>query len=221
MLSRMRRSQVIIAAAQRAARQRIEIGQQIRSARLAAGLSLATVARTVGRSVAWVSRAERGMIAQIAFDALSELAAAVGLRISISAWPDAPAIRDAGQVALLQRFHRRIGDAWSWQIEVVVPIPGDRRAVDAVIATGDGSAAIVEAITQVHDLQAQIRSIRLKARDMRIDRVIVVVRASDRNRRVLRAAADIALLGFPIGTRTALRTLANGRLPAADAMVLV
>lgn len=157
----------------------------------------------------------------IPFDELGELAAAVGLRLSVSAWPDAPAIRDVGQVAVIRQFRQRIGPGWSWQLEVPVPIPDDRRAVDAVIKAGDGSAAIVEAVTQVHDLQAQLRSIRLKARDMRIERVIVVVRASDRNRRMLRGAADIAALGFPVGTRAALQALAGGRLPEGDALVLV
>ncbi len=156
----------------------------------------------------------------IPFDELGELAAAVGLRLSVSAWPDAPAIRDVGQVAVIRQFRQRIGPGWSWQLEVPVPIPGDRRAVDAVIRAGDGSAAIV-AVTQVHDLQAQLRAIRLKARDMRIERVIVVVRASDRNRRMLRGAADIAALGFPVGTRAALQALAGGRLPDGDALVLV
>jgi hypothetical protein len=188
---------------------------------MAAGLSLARVALAVGRSVAWVSRAERGLVRAMRFDELGELAAAVGLRLSVSAWPDAPAIRDAGQVAVIRRFRQRIGPRWSWQLEVPLPIPGDRRAVDAVIRAGDGRTAIVEAITQVHDLQAQLRSIRLKARDMQIGRVIVVVGASDRNRRLLRGIGEIAVVGLPVGTREALRTFAVGRLPDADALVLI
>jgi hypothetical protein len=162
-----------------------------------------------------------GIVRTIPFDELGVLAATVGLRLSVSVWPDAPALRDAGQVAVIRRFRQRIHPAWSWQLEAPLPIPGDRRAVDAVIRASDGSAAIVEAITQVHDLQAQLRPIRLKARDMRIERVIVVIRASDRNRRMLRGAADIAVLGFPVGTRAALHQFAAGRLPEGDALILV
>lgn len=188
---------------------------------MAGGLSLAALGMAVGRSASWVSRAERGRIARVAFDELGELAAAAGLRMSVSVWPDAPAIRDAGQVALLRTFRRRIGPAWEWQLEVPLPIPGDRRAVDAVIRARDGSVAIVEAVTQIHDLQAQLRPIRLKARDMRIEHVITVVRGSDRNRRMLRGAADVVSLGFPIGTRAAIQALRAGRLPDGDALVLV
>lgn len=210
-----------MAALQRAADQRREIGSQVRSARRARGVALATVGAAVGRSAAWVSRVERGHAPGVSLDDLAGLGAAVGIRISVSAWPDGPAVRDAGQIDLLRRVQARTGSALTWQLEVPMPIPGDRRAVDAVVRAIDGAACVIEAITRIHDLQAQLRSIRLKARDLGIERIVVVVAATARNRALLRQLSDVVGLSFSLDTRAALTTMAAGRIPERDAIILV
>ena len=210
---------MISEARERAAGQRREIGRAIRTARIAAGLTQRRIGSLVGRSPAWVSRLERGTAPGLALDQLAVVAAAVGLRVGITVYPDGAAIRDAGQVALLRRFRERIGPAWRWQLEVPMPQLGDRRAVDAVIAAGT-QRCVVEAVVRLVDLQAQLRAIRLKTRDLGIGRLVVVVAATHVNRRVLDGVGDVAALSLPVGSRAAFRSLRSGREPDGDALIL-
>ena len=199
---------------------RIEIGAAIRRARLAAGLRLSDVGRAVGKSVAWASRVERGVVANVSVDQLMLLSAAVGLKLWISNFAAARAIRDAPQLDLLRRFRARAGELWSWSYEVIVPIARDQRAADAVIRR-NRAVIMVEAFTRLADGQAQMRGVLLKARDMGVGRVIVVVGATPANRRALAAAADVVGSDFPLGTRAVLHALSEGRDPGANGIVVI
>lgn len=183
------------------------------------GATQAAVGALTGRSGPSVSRIERGRTARVSLDDLVVLGAAVGLRVRLAAYPDGPAVRDEAQVALLRRFRARIGPAWRWQLEVPMPIAGDRRAVDAVIFAEAGRC-VVEAIVRVADLQAQLRAMRLKTRDVGIERLILVVADTHANRRILAGVADVAALAFPVGSRSALQSLRAGRVPPGDALIV-
>jgi transcriptional regulator with XRE-family HTH domain len=198
----------------------MEIGGAIRNARLAAGLRLTDVARAIGKSVAWVSRVERGMVATVTLDELVVLGAAVGLKLWITNFAAARAIRDAPQLDLLRRLRARVGELWLWSYEVIVPIARDQRAADAVIRR-NGAVIMIEAFTRLADAQAQLRSVLLKARDIGIGRVIVVVAATPANRRALLAAADVISTDFPLGTRAVLSALSEGRDPGANGIVVI
>jgi transcriptional regulator with XRE-family HTH domain len=214
------RTRILDEARQRARVVRIEVGGAIRNARLAAGLRLADVARAIGKSVAWVSRVERGMVATVTVDELVLLSAAVGLKLWVSNFAAARAIRDAPQLDLLRRFRARVGELWSWSYEVIVPIARDQRAADAVIRC-DAVVIMIEAFTRLADAQAQLRSVLLKSRDMGIGRVIVVVAATPANRRALLAAADVISTSFPLGTRAVLNALSAARDPGANGIVVI
>lgn len=192
----------------------------MRQARLAAGLRLADVGRTIGRSEAWVSRAERGLSPGISLDELVVLAAAVGRKVWITTFAAERAIRDAPQMALIRRFRARVGEQWRWSFEVIVPIPRDQRAADAVMQRGD-LRILVEAVTRLADAQAQLRSIHLKARDMGINRVVVVVAATHVNRRALGEASSTLAVDFPLGTRSLLAALSAGRDPGSNGVVVI
>lgn len=198
----------------------MEIGSAIRNARLAAGLRLSDVAAAIGKSVAWVSRVERGLVATVTVDEFIVLSAAVGLKLWITNFAAARAIRDAPQLSLLRRFRARVGELWSWRYEVIVPIARDQRAADAVIRRS-ASVIMIEAFTRLADGQAQLRSVLLKARDMGIGRVIVVVAATPANRRALSAAADVISSDFPLGTRAVLSALSEGRDPGTNGIVVI
>jgi hypothetical protein len=157
---------------------------------------------------------------RMAFDDLVLLCGAVGLRMWTTTFPADRPIRDVPQLALLRRFRERIGELWQWAFEVPVPIPGDRRAADAVIRSSS-AVCLVEAFTRLTDAQAQLRAILLKARDMRIDRMVVVVAASRSNREALVAASDVLATSFPVSTRAALRALRRGEAPAGNALVVL
>ena len=127
---------------------------------------------------------------------------------------------DAGQLALLASFNARLHPAWSRRLEVVVPIDGDLRAADEVIRT-DACSCAVEAITRLADIQRQTRSGRAKQRDLKADRLILVVKGSHANRRLLRAAGRIVDDAFPKSTREALRALGAGEDPGGDCLVVI
>lgn len=187
---------------------------------MAAGLPLLEVGRVAGRSASWLSRLERGLIASAALDDLVVVSAAVGLKLWITTFAAERAIRDAPQLALLRRFRARIGEGWRWSYEVSVPVARDQRAADAVIRRGT-AVVMIEAFTRFADSQRQIRSVTLKARDMGIERIVIVAAATRTNRRALSVAGDVLASDFPLGMRTVIRALADGRDPGANGLVLL
>lgn len=150
---------------------------------------------------------------------LARHAAALGLRARIRLYPGDVAVRDAGQVALIRRFRERIGNAGRWAFEVPIPLPGDQRALDAVLTVGRGRIGL-EFYVRLADCQAQLRAAHLKQRDAELDRVVIVVQATHANRRALREAAPAIADAFPGSTRRLLATLAAGELPPANGVIL-
>ncbi len=61
----------------------------------------------------------------------------------------------------------------------------------------------------------------MKARDLGVGRVVVVVNVTEANRRALGAAVDVLAVSFPLGTRATLAALSAGRDPAANGLVLL
>jgi hypothetical protein len=150
---------------------------------------------------------------------LARHAAAVGLRARIRLFPGDGAVRDSGQVALIRRFRERIGDAGRWAFEVPIPLPGDQRALDAVLTVARGRIGL-EFYVRLADCQAQLRAAHLKQRDAELDRMVIVVKATHANRRALREAAPAIADTFPGSTRRLLAILAAGELPPANGVIL-
>jgi transcriptional regulator with XRE-family HTH domain len=203
----------------------VEIGRELRLARLTAGLRQTDVARTVGVSHASIGRVERG-IASIGLAEVARHGAVLGLRLHASFYPTGSGLRDAAQLDLLRRFHTRIGDRWSWQLEAPLNIPGDPRAFDALLTRPATPASArltvaVEAITRLRDAQAQLRAANLKQRDGGAQRLVILLSASHANRHALRSAADVLATTFPLGTRATLAALATGTDPGANGIVLL
>jgi hypothetical protein len=178
------------------------------------------LAKVVGRSEAWVSRVERGLVPGVSVAELAVLAAAAGLRLWIATYPGERAIRDAPQLELLRHLRERLGPGWTWSYEVLAPDRRDLRAADAVIRRGS-QVVMIEAFTRLADAQAQIRAVQIKARDLGIGRVVLAVKASHTNRRALHAANEIVDASFPLGTREVLAELRAGRAPDANGLVLL
>ncbi len=197
-----------------------DIGRELRVARIGGGKTLADVARPVGKSPSWVSRVERGRIAAIKMTDLTRHAAAVGLKPWVRLFPLGPRVLDAAQLAVLQRLRDRIGSAWGVALEVPVGIAGDLRAADALLTNGT-SRCMVEVITRLADVQAQLRSLRRKQRDLGADRLVLVLLASTTNRRMLAEIGPTIGDEFPLGTREALKRLAQGVDPGGDCLVLL
>ncbi len=196
------------------------LGAELRSARLGRGLRQTDVARAAHSSDSHVSRLERGEIHGVGLADLARHGAALGLRLSARFYPAGRGLRDAAQLDLLRRFRARIGDRWHWQLEAPLSIPGDLRAFDALLTRGATTIAI-EAITRLHDAQAQLRAVTLKQRDGRIARMVLVVKASHTNRAAIAAAADVLTTTFPLATKATLAALAAGEDPRDNGIVLL
>jgi transcriptional regulator with XRE-family HTH domain len=143
------------------------IGTELRTARVMAGKTLADVGRSVGMSYSQVGRIERAALPSVTLGQLARIGAVVGLDVRVRAFPGATPLRDAAQIALLDRLRIRLGANLTMRTEVPLPIEGDLRAWDAVIAAFEPIAdpLHVEAETRLYDAQGQLRRIALKARD--------------------------------------------------------
>ena len=196
-----------------------EVGSELRTSRLMAGLTLEFVGRRVGVAGSTILRRERGRVRSTDTDSLARHAAAVGMRIRVKAYPEGAPLRDAAQVQLIRDFRARVPRVPMQLERYVTTAAGDRRAFDATLELPGGCA--VEFITRFHDCQAQLRQALLKQRDAGLARLIIVVKASHANRRAVAAAADLIETTFPIGTKAALAALAKGDGLAANALIAI
>jgi len=207
-------------ASQRAIRLLIEMGRELHAARVTRGLSQAVVAAAAGLTQAQVSRIERGLYPGVTLDALARLAATVGLDLSVKLYPAGQPIRDQGHLALLARFRKAVGEEWKWAAEGPLPIPGDKRAWDRLLAGIRSEVTVgIEAETRPTDMQELQRRVSLKKRDGGVDRVVLVLADTAWCRRLVRLN-DVSE-AFPIPGKVALKALAEGRDPGGDAIVLI
>lgn len=199
---------------------RTAIGLDVRGARLQHGLSLEEVGHPAQLSASQVSRIERGLIGAPNLERLAIMCAAVGLELSVRAYPAGDPARDAAHLALLGRLRSRLHATVSWRTEVPLPIPGDLRAWDAVL-TAEGRPMGVEAETRPRDVEALERRLALKQRDGGMASVILLLADTRNNRLLLRAHADELAEAFPVPRVRALERLAVGVHPGGSAVVLL
>lgn len=216
--TRIRPSDAGIAEAQRLA---LAAGTEIRHTRVALGLSLSTVAGIAAMSTAQLSRIERGKVTCPTLDQLCRALQAVGLTSSFTHYPSGIEPRDAAQLRLLGDLEELLTGALRMRREVTLPIPGDLRAWDAAIT--DGRATVfVEGETHLGDVQAMARRYAAKLRDdPRGSVLIIVVRRTARNVRILREHREALRADFPLDGGAILRALRAGRLPTASGIVLL
>lgn len=198
----------------------LEIGDQAREARLAAGLRQRDVAAGVGISQPVVSRIERGLDHSLDIPTATRLLAILGHDLSIRAFPAGPPLRDAAHLGLLARLHQRVSASFVWRYEVPLPIAGSQQAFDAVL-TGAGVRIAVEAETRLRDLQALHRELELKLRDGDVDRLILLIAASRGNRTLVREHGATLRTLCPLPPRRVLLALQAGRDPGANGIVLL
>jgi transcriptional regulator with XRE-family HTH domain len=198
--------------------QLVELGREVRVARVTGGRTQLDVARSVRTSRARISRFERGRLPTVTFAQLGRITGAVGLKLYVRAYPAGRRLLDQPQLALLAELRRRANPAWGWETEVPMPIAGDLRAADAV-ATLPGCSVVVELWTRLIDVQAQTRAALLKARDLHAQRVVLVLKASRANRAALRMAGPQP--SFPLTTRPLLQAFAQGRDPGENGILLL
>jgi transcriptional regulator with XRE-family HTH domain len=203
----------------------IRLGEDLRSARMAAGLSLRFVGARIGLSATQVMRIERALVPNVSYRQIARIGAVVGLDVRLRAFPGPDPIRDAPQAKLLARLAPRVHPRLIVRHEVPLPIPGDLRAWDGWIAgflePRDGDGLAVDAETRLHDVQALLRRLALKARDAGVDSVLLVLADTRSNRQAVAGAADLLRATFPVSARSALAALAEGRHPGGSAIVFL
>jgi transcriptional regulator with XRE-family HTH domain len=198
----------------------VAIGEELREARLAAGLSQRQIGLSAGLSHTEIGRIERATSPRVPFETLAVVGAVLGLDISIRAYPDGEPVRDVAQIALLARLRHLLPPSLTWRTEVPLNIPGDRRAWDATIG-GSGWRVAVDAESRLRDVQACSRKVGLKQRDDGSVTVILLVADTRHNRRVLRLVqADLATQ-FPTPGRAVLASLEKGDVPSGSGIVLL
>jgi len=194
-------------------------GVDLREARLASGLRQVDVARAVGASASGIGRVERGETRRLAVLDLAAHAAAVGLKLSMSLYPAGGRLRDARQLEMINRYRRRVAPGgWSAVLEAPAGGAGDLRAFDLVLSRGQIKIGH-EFISRLRDVQAQIRPIQLKQRDSGISRVVLVLAATNANRRAADEAGQALLDAFPLPTKSVVRALVRGNDPGANGIV--
>jgi transcriptional regulator with XRE-family HTH domain len=196
------------------------IGGEVREARLNAGVSQRRAAAAVGMSQSEFGRIERGDIRRPTVDQLSRACSAVGLKLVANAYPDGDPIRDAAQVALLARFRALLPTNVRWRSEVPLPLPGDKRAWDAIATFVDGDIA-VEAETRLRDIQALERRLALKQRDGGVERLILLVNDTDANRRAIVVARAALRDRLPLESRAIRRAIRGGQVPRASGILML
>lgn len=199
---------------------RTGLAREIRTARRQHDLSLEDAGRPAGMSAAKLSRIERGLVPSLDLEELAVVCAVVGLELSIRTYPAGEPLRDRAHLALLGRFRALVHPSVAWRAEAALPIPGDLRAWDALLAVG-GRRLGVEAETRPDDLQALERRLALKMRDGGVEAVILLLADTRHNRRLVRLHADDLARTFPVPGRRALERLAAAVHPDGSSIVLL
>jgi len=196
------------------------MGREIRAARLAAGLSQRDVARAAASSQSRLSHIERSLGANATVVEFSVIANVVGLKLVVNFYPVLNRLRDGPQLNLLETLRTQLPATAGWRSEVPVPIPGDLRALDALIQLGRCRIA-VEAWTRLSDVQAQLRSAALKRREAGADRLLVLLADTRHNRLAWQQASPMVRSTLPLETRAIMAALRRGRDPGGDGVALL
>lgn len=195
------------------------LGEELRVARMSTGMSARTLAALVGLSHTEVLRIERAMAPHVSIDTLARMASVLGHDLSLAIHPLGAPVRDKAHIASLKRFAARLGPSVTWRTEVPIPLPGDPRSADGV-AAGTNVDAVVEAETRLDDVQAVVRGLRAKQRDLGTRRAILLVADTRHNRAVVREVTALRD-EFPVSARACLLALRRDEDPGGDCLLLM
>jgi transcriptional regulator with XRE-family HTH domain len=199
----------------------LEMGRELRMARLDHGLSQAAVATAARTSRSQVGRVERGEASRVSVAEIARLLAVVGLELSARAYPAGPPIRDAAHLALLGRFRATVAPSVAWRTEVPVGNAGDSRAWDAVMLV-DTIQIALEVETRPRDVQALQRRVALKRRDdPEIAGVVLLLARTRHNRALLKAYGESLRAEFPLPSSVVMESLGAGRSPGGSGIVMM
>ena len=141
--------------------------------------------------------------------------------LRLNASPAGEPVHDRVQLPMLEIAHGMVAPVVQWRTEVDLPIAGDRRAWDAVAMTPDGWTAF-EAVSKLGAIDATLRRTKEKLRDdPRVERVVLVINDTARNREAMRAGAAAMKPDFPLTGREVRAALQQGRHPPLNGILMV
>lgn len=196
-----------------------QFADELRNARLAAGVSQASVAAAAGVSQRTVSRYETGTGPHPDLVQAARVARVVGLDLRVQCFSAASRLRDTAHAALIGRFLGRVPRAVPRRLEAPVR-PGDQRAWDVLLVVS-GTLVGVIAETRIRDLQEVLRREHRKQLDGGVRILILLVANTKHSRRALNEAGPLLADAFPLSTRAVLAALARGEAPSADGIVIL
>ena len=198
------------------------VGREVLLARANLGLSRRQAARLARVSPDTQQRVESGD-PSVAIDTACRVASALGLKLWARAFPvTAPSLRDTGQLRIARHLRQLAHAAYSLALEL--GLSGGRSA--DLVLYGPEEILHVEIERRLVDWQAQYRSASAKRDEIagqhrRPVRLVIVVEDTERNRRVVRAHADLIASTLPAGSRTVMRSLRSGNPLGTDGILWV
>ena len=197
---------------------------ELREARVTAGVGQSAVATALGTSQANYWRIEAGQVAAISVERLAEMASVLGLELSMGLHPIGETVRDKGQLALARRFESPLSPRWRVTSETLLPMPGDLRAWDKLLRLRDEvppHLVGVDLETRIHDMQALVRRTRLRERDGQVDVILLVLSDSATNRRLVDELRTMLGPSYATSSRSLLGALRRGVRLGGSGVILI
>jgi transcriptional regulator with XRE-family HTH domain len=191
---------------------------ELRRERQTANLSQRAVAAEIGWHQSALNRLERFDALNVPLVRIVEIAAVLGLDVSLGLHRIGDPIHDKASEALIARFLAIVSPAYRVVREALLP-SGGQRSWDVLLRLGAVLVG-VELVTRVRDVQALVRLIRLRERDGGVDHVLLVLSDSAHNRAILAQLLDVLGPRFQTSPRDIGRALREGQ-PVAGSGVLV
>lgn len=192
---------------------------ELRVERQTANVSQRAVAQVLGWHQAQLNRLEQFQFPNVPLVRLAEIAAVLGLELSVRLHRTGDPIRDAASRGLIGRFLALVGGGYRVMHEALLP-SGGQRSWDVLLRL---SALVVgvEMVTRVRDVQALVRVIRLRERDGGTDFVLLVLSDSAHNRAILAQLLDALGPEFSTPRNRIIAALRGGQpVPGSGVLLL-
>jgi len=192
---------------------------ELRTERQVANVSQRAIARELDWHQSELNRLERFDFDNVPLVRLAEIAAVLGLELSVRLHRVGDPVRDAASQGLIGRFLSNVGAGYRITREALLPTSG-QRSWDILLRVGPVLLG-VEAVTRVRDVQALVRHIRLRERDGGVDRVLLVLSDSAHNRAMREQVIEALGRDFLTSRREILAALRGGRpVPGSGVLLL-
>jgi transcriptional regulator with XRE-family HTH domain len=198
---------------------------EVRIARVAAGLSQRDVAARAGLTQAFVSQVERGRVLA-GLESMVRLAVVLGLSLSLRLFPgDGLKLRDSGQMDIALAIRTEAHSTRRVRLEEPIAYGNDRRAADMILETPI-ELVMLEIERGLVDFQAQYRAAQLKratlaARLGRTVRLVIALPDTRRNRELLRQHQELIRTALPISSRRIWAAIRSGEALGGDGLLWV